>query len=228
MIFDEFNMALYLGLDYFYKLHGNYKIIDPDSLEENNYKFPFVHCSNSAGILDMPQANLDLVRAGIILYGMWPSDEVNKEVIPLLPVLSLKSHITYIKEVKAGTPVSYNGIFITSKKTKIATIPVGYADGYPRALSNQGRMLVHGQFAPILGRVCMDQTMIDVSDIADVVVGDEVVLFGKQKENVIPVEEIAEMSASFNYEAVCDVNRRVPRIYYRDGKVVSKRNYLLD
>lgn len=199
-----------------------------DHLQEKGVSFAIRHISNSAGIMEMPNDVYDMVRSGISTYGLYPSEEMDKKACVLYPAMSLKSHIVHIKKVQAGETIGYGGTYTVPCEKLIATVGIGYADGYPRALSNQGRMLVHGQFAPILGRVCMDQTMIDVSDIADVVVGDEVVLFGKQKENVIPVEEIAEMSASFNYEAVCDVNRRVPRIYYRDGKVVSKRNYLLD
>lgn len=197
-------------------------------LHEKGISFEIRHISNSAGIMEMPNDIYDMVRSGISTYGLYPSEEMDMKACVLYPAMTLKSHIVHLKKVSAGETVGYGGTYTLPCEKWIATVGIGYADGYPRALSNQGRMLVHGQFAPIVGRVCMDQTMIDVSDIADVVVGDEVVLFGKQKENVIPVEEIAEMSASFNYEAVCDVNRRVPRIYYRDGKVVSKRNYLLD
>lgn len=196
--------------------------------EENNYSFPFVHCSNSAGILDMPRANLDLVRAGIILYGMWPSDEVNKEVIPLAPVLSLKSHITYIKEVEAGTPVSYNGIFTTDKKTRIATIPVGYADGYPRNLTGKGYILIHGKKAPIIGRICMDQFMVDVTDIPECKEGDEVTLIGKDGELTITIEELGTISGRFNYEFACEIGKRTPRVFFRHGKAFCAKDYYDD
>ena len=196
--------------------------------EGNNYKFPFVHCSNSAGILDMPQANLDLVRAGIILYGMWPSDEVNKEVISLMPVLSLKSHITYIKEVNEGTPVSYNGIFTTSQKTKIATIPVGYADGYPRNLTGKGYVLIHGKKAPIIGRICMDQFMVDVTAIPECREGDEVTLIGKDGEYNISIEELGNLSGRFNYEFACEIGKRTPRVFFRHGKAFCAKDYYDD
>ena len=186
-------------------------------LEEAGVTFAIRHISNSAGIMEMPNDTYDMVRSGISTYGLYPSDEMDME---------LKSHVTYVKKVPAGQTIGYGGTYTTPEERTIATVGVGYADGYPRALSNQGRMLVRGQYAPIVGRVCMDQTMIDVTDIPEVQVGDEVVLAGTQGDNRISVEELADMSASFNYEFVCDVNRRVPRIYYRDGKVVEVKNYL--
>ena len=151
---------------------------------------------------------------------------MDKEACVLYPAMSLKSRIVHVKTVKAGATIGYGGTYRLTEEKRIATVGVGYADGYPRALSNQGRMLVHGQYAPIVGRVCMDQTMIDVSHIPEVKVGDEVVLVGKQGEHLLAVEELAGMSASFNYEFVCDVNRRVPRIFYRNDKVVAEKNYL--
>lgn len=197
-------------------------------LQKAGVSFEIRHISNSAGIMEMPNDMYDMVRSGISTYGLYPSEEMDKEACILHPAMTFKSHIVHVKKVPAGETVGYGGTYTLPCEKKIATVGVGYADGYPRALSNQGRMLVHGQYVPIVGRVCMDQTMIDVSDIEDVAVGDEVVLFGKQGDNFIPVEEIAGMSASFNYEAVCDVNRRVPRIFYRGGFVVSTKNYLLD
>lgn len=190
--------------------------------------FAIRHISNSAGIMEMPNDMYDMVRSGISTYGLYPSEEMDKQACILHPAMTFKSRITHVKMVQAGETVGYGGTYTLPYEQKIATVGVGYADGYPRALSNQGRMLVRGQFAPIVGRVCMDQTMIDVSDIPDVAVGDEAVLFGRQGDNVIPVEEIAGMSASFNYEAVCDINRRVPRIFYRNGQIVGTKNYLLD
>lgn len=197
-------------------------------LKDAGVTFAIHHISNSAGIMEMPNDTYDMVRSGISTYGLYPSEEMDMQACILYPAMVFKSHITHVKTVKAGETVGYGGTYILPCEKKIATVGVGYADGYPRALSNQGRMLVRGKFAPIVGRVCMDQTMIDVSEIPDVTVGDEVVLFGKQGENVIPVEEIAGMSASFNYEAVCNVNRRVPRIFYKNGTVVCTKNYLLD
>ena len=197
-------------------------------LEEEGITFAIRHISNSAGIMEMPNDTYDMVRSGISTYGLYPSEEMNKEACILYPAMELKSRVVYVKDVKAGETIGYGGTYTLPEDKRIATVGVGYADGYPRALSNQGRMLVHGQYAPIVGRVCMDQTMIDVSDIPGVKVGDEVVLVGKQGENEILVEEPAEMSASFNYEFVCDVNRRVPRIFYQEGNIVGVKNYLLD
>ena len=196
--------------------------------KENDFTFKLVHCSNSAGIIDMPDANLDLVRAGIILYGMWPSEDVNKTVLDLEPVLSLKSHIVYIKDVKAGIPVSYNGTYITDKTTRIATIPVGYADGYPRNLSNTGTVIIKGKRAPIIGRVCMDQFMVDVSDIPECREGDEVTLIGRDGDENITMEELGDISGRFNYEFACEIGKRTPRVFFRHGKAFCAKDYYDD
>ncbi len=196
-------------------------------LEMEGVTFDVRHISNSAGIMEMPNDTYDMVRSGIATYGLYPSDEMNKEACVLYPAMELKSHITHIKKVTAGETIGYGATYTVLKDTMIATVEVGYADGYPRALSNQGKMLVGGEYAPIVGRVCMDQTMIDVGHISDVKVGDEVVLVGCQGEKCISVEELADVSMSFNYEFVCDVNRRVPRVYYREGKVIGETNYLI-
>lgn len=196
-------------------------------MEKAGVTFAIRHISNSAGIMEMPNDTYDMVRSGIATYGLYPSEEMDKEACILYPAMELKSHITHVKMVKKGETIGYGATYTLPEDKMIATVEVGYADGYPRALSNQGRMLVHGQFVPIVGRVCMDQTMVDVSHLSDVKVGDEVVLAGCQGENHISVEELADMSASFNYEFVCDVNRRVPRVFYRDGVVVGEQNYLI-
>lgn len=182
---------------------------------------PIKHCSNSAGILELPEANLSLVRAGITLYGLSPSEEVPKEILTLRPALSLKSHLVYVKEVEAGTPVSYGGTFVTEKRTRIATIPVGYGDGYPRSLSGKGHVLIRGRRAPILGRVCMDQFMVDVTDIPEAKEGDEVTLIGKDGGEELTMEELGALSGRFNYEFACDLGKRIPRIYYKDGRVYT-------
>lgn len=181
---------------------------------------PIKHCSNSAGILEMPDANMDLVRAGIALYGLWPSDEVSRETVHLEPALSFYSHIVYIKEVEAGREISYGGTFTASQSMKVATVPVGYADGYPRGLSNKGRVLIDGQFCPILGRVCMDQFMVDVTQVKGVREGDKVTLVGRDGEHFLSAEELGEVSGRFNYELVCNLNKRVPRIYLQGGKQI--------
>ena len=184
-------------------------------LEEKGIQIPIKHCSNSAGIVDIPDANMNMVRAGIILYGLWPSDEVDHMNIDLQPVMSLKSHISYIKDLEAGRRISYGGTYITPELQRIATIPVGYGDGYARSLSNKGYVLVRGQKAPICGRICMDQFMIDVSHIKEVRVGDTVTLLGEDGTEKITMEELGDLSNRFNYEFACLITPRVPRVYYK-------------
>lgn len=183
-------------------------------LEQKGISIPIRHCSNSAGIVDLPEANMNLVRAGIILYGLWPSAEVSKEQMDLRPVMSLRSKISYLKKLDAGVAVSYGGTYVTDETRLIATIPVGYGDGYARSLSNIGYVLIRGQKAPICGRVCMDQFMVDVTHVKDVAVGDVVTLLGKDGENCITMEELGDLSHRFNYEFACLITPRVPRIYH--------------
>ncbi len=184
-------------------------------LEERQVSIPVHHVSNSAGIVDLPEYNKDIVRAGIILYGLWPSDEVKKENIDLQPLLSLKSHVVHVKELEPGRIISYGGTFEVEKPMRIATVPVGYADGYPRSLSNKGYVLIHGKRAAICGRVCMDQMMVDVTDIADVCPGDEVTVIGRDGAECITLEELGDLSGRFNYEFACDLNKRIPRVYVK-------------
>lgn len=188
-------------------------------------KFQIHHCSNSAGIIDLPEANLDMVRAGITVYGLYPSDEVKKELVPLRPAMEMKSHIVHVKEIAPGTEVSYGGIYTAESTRKIATVPVGYADGYPRSLSGKGCVLVSGKRAPICGRVCMDQMMVDVTEIPEAVPGMEVTIFGKDGEEFLSVDELAELSGRFNYEFVCDLSQRVPRIYLRHGEICEIHDF---
>ena len=182
-------------------------------LEKRGIRIPIRHVSNSASIISFPEANLDMVRSGITTYGLYPSEDVPKEILKLQPAMSWKARISFVKKVEPGTSISYGGTFTAEKPMVVATVPVGYADGMKRDLSGKGRVLVHGQYAPILGRVCMDQFMIDVTDIPYVKMGDTVTIFGKDSEKCISVEEIAELSHSFNYEFVCSVADRVPRKY---------------
>lgn len=186
-----------------------------DMVEALGVSIPMKHCSNSAGILEIPSANMNMVRAGITMYGLWPSEEMDKNNISLRPAMSLKSHISFIKELEANRSISYGGTYTTKTKQKIATIPVGYGDGYARSLSNCGYVLLNGHKANICGRVCMDQFMIDVTDIDDVKVGDEVILLGTDGKNTITMEELGELSGRFNYEFACLITDRVPRIYTR-------------
>lgn len=182
------------------------------------------HISNSAGIMEL-DAKYNMVRMGIMLYGLYPSDEVDKNY-KLYPAMELITHVTHVKEIEAGLGVSYGHTYITDKKTKIATIPVGYADGYPRCLSNKGYVLIKGKKCPIIGRICMDQMMIDVTGI-DVSVGDDVILFGTDGKNEISVEEVANNASSFNYEMVCRISRRVPRVYYIGEEYIKTVSYLV-
>lgn len=188
-------------------------------------EFSYRHCSNSAGIVDLPECNMDIVRAGITLYGLWPSDEVKKERIDLHPLMEIKSRISYVKELSPGREISYGGTYVTDKPMRIATIPVGYGDGYPRSLSGKGYILVNGKKAPILGRVCMDQFMVDVTEIPEAETGMEVTLLGKDKDAQITMEELGDISGRFNYEFACDVGKRVPRVFLEKGEAVSTKDY---
>ncbi|MCC8137350.1 MAG: alanine racemase [Clostridiales bacterium] len=183
-----------------------------DRLESAGVSGFLRHCSNSAGILELPEANMDMVRAGITVYGIYPSEEMDRERNRLHPAMELKSHVVYCKTLPKGTPVSYGGTFVTDRETDVATVPVGYGDGYPRSLSNKGSVLIHGKRVPIIGRVCMDQFMVDVTGM-DVHVLDEVTLMGKDGEDEITVDELGALSGRFPYEFVCDIGKRVPRIY---------------
>ncbi|MCI5902160.1 MAG: alanine racemase [Blautia sp.] len=194
-------------------------------LRDAGVEIPICHCSNSAGIIRIPEANLNVVRAGITIYGIYPSDEVEKDIVRLKPAMELISHVSYVKNVAAGVPVSYGGTYVTEKETTVATIPVGYADGYPRLLSNKGWVLIRGQKAPVLGRVCMDQFMVDVSHIEGVRAGDPATLLGKDGDEEITVEMLGALSGRFPYEFVCDITKRVPRVYVRDNREVEEINF---
>ena len=194
-------------------------------LEKRGVHIPVRHCSNSAGILDMPELNMDLARAGIAMYGLYPSNEVDKRTVSLKPAMQIFAQVTHVKWIEKGTEVSYGGTFVAPKRMQIATIPTGYGDGYPRSLSNKGYVLIHGQKAPILGRVCMDQFMVDVTGIPDVKFGDRATLVGHDGDAYLSIDELAGLSGRFNYEFICDINKRVPREYLRDGKVVEQVDY---
>lgn len=197
------------------------------AMEEAGVHFTLKHCANSAGIIEFSEEyQFDLVRAGIISYGMWPSNEVKKDVVNLKPILSLKSHVVYVKEIEPGTPVSYGSTWISKEKRKIATVPIGYGDGYPRSLSNKGYVLIKGYKVPIVGRICMDQLMVDVTDVPEEVrTGDRVTLIGQDGGITITAEELGDLSGRFNYELMCDLGNRIPRIYYKDGEIKEIRDY---
>ncbi len=200
-----------------------------DLLGQRGIKIPLKHCSNSAGIVEgLPSNSLDLVRAGISIYGLYPSGEVDREAVHLLPAMELKSCISYIKTVGPGTPVSYGGTFVTRRPTRIATVPVGYGDGYPRSLSGKGSVLICGRRAPILGRICMDQLMADVTDIPEAAEDGEVTLIGRDGGEQITVEELAEVGGGFHYELICGLGKRVPRVYLQGGRIVGTKDYFQD
>ena len=183
-------------------------------LEERKVKIPIRHICNSAGIMEFDGYRFDMVRSGIVTYGLYPSEEVQKDRLNLIPAMEWKAHVIHVKDVVAGVSVGYGATYTTSRPvTRIATVSVGYADGYPRALSGKGSVLIHGKRAPILGRVCMDQMMVDVTEIPDVKVEDVVTLVGRDGNAFISMEEIADPAMRFNYEMVCSVGKRVPRIY---------------
>lgn len=189
-------------------------------LSDENIEFKVKHCSNSGAIIDYKQAHFDCVRAGIILYGLSPSSKLAGRM-NLIPAMQIKSVIAQIKTVEPDTPVSYGGIYVTKKPTRIATVPIGYADGYTRSLGNHAYMTVNGKKAPVIGRVCMDQLMLDVSDIDGVSTGDEVIVIGDGKNNTASFDDIAEMTGTINYEVICLVGKRVPRVYLHNGKSVG-------
>ncbi len=196
-----------------------------EQLEKRNVSIRYYDCDNSAGIIDFPDMKHDLARAGISTYGMYPSDEVDKSAVDLKPALSLKSHVIFVKEVEPGTSISYGGTFTADRKMRIATVPVGYGDGYPRSLSNKGYVLIRGKKARILGRVCMDQFMVDVTDIPDAAFMDQVTLIGSDGEELITVDDLAELSGRFNYEFVCCLSKRIPRVYRRGGEIILQTDY---
>ncbi len=188
-----------------------------DKLTDYGYKIPMRHMYNSASVLDLDGYSGEMVRCGIMAYGLYPSDEVSKEMV-LYPAFEFKSSISFVKDVKKGFTVSYGSTFVTEKDMKIATVPVGYADGYPRYLSSKGEVLVNGVRCKIIGRICMDQFMIDATHMPDIKIGDEVTLVGTQGNETITVEDISDPEARFNYEFVCLITPRVHRVYIKDGK----------
>jgi len=184
-------------------------------LKSKGIEIPKRHMANSGAVLAFPKSYLNMVRPGIMIYGLYPSKDV-KKTIPLNDAMSLVTRIRYLKRVKAGTPISYGRTHVTTSDTLVATLPIGYADGYSRLLSNRGQVLVGGVRAPVIGRVCMDMIMADVTHIPDARVGDEVILFGRQKEGEISIDEVAETIGTINYEITCMVGKRVPRVYINE------------
>lgn len=196
-------------------------------LRQRGVEIPIRHLDNSAGLMNF-SGHYEMVRAGIVTYGMYPSDDVDPKLLPVKPALQWHSRVTHVKTLPAGQAISYGGTYVTERETVVATVPVGYADGYRRSLSGKFYVLIHGQRAPILGRICMDQMMVDVTHIPNVQPEDLVVLVGTDGEETITMEQIATAADSFNYEFVCGISRRVPRLYCRQGQVIRSVHYLLD
>lgn len=197
-------------------------------LEQIGVQISTKHAANSAAIIDLPETYLNMVRIGISTYGLYPSEEVEKNNLSLQPALELLTKVVMVKDVEAGVGIGYGSTFVTTRKSVVGTIPIGYADGYPRALSNCGRVLINGVSAPIIGRICMDQFMVDLTDVPNVKEGDTVTLVGKDGKEQISVEELADMAYSFNYEFVCNISKRVPRIYYKNGKKIGEMIFTSD
>ena len=197
-----------------------------DELEKRGVDIPLKHVANSGAIIDLPSTYLDAVRAGIILYGYYPSDEVNKSNLALKPALTLKATITNVKTLEKDMYISYGRTFKTSDKTVVATIPVGYADGYIRKLGENGKVIIKDQFAPIIGRICMDQFMIDVTNIPDVKIGDEVILLGEKNNLKYNADDIAEKLGTINYEVTCMLKSRLPRVYIKNKHIINVKNHI--
>ncbi len=198
-----------------------------DQLQARGVQIPIRHLDNSAGLMNFDR-HYEMVRSGIVTYGMYPSNEVSPELLKLEPALTFLSRVSFVKTLPAGREISYGGTYVTPREMRVATVPVGYADGYRRSLSGKFYVLIRGKKAPILGRICMDQMIVDVTDIHGVAVNDRVVLVGRYDDEVITMEQIAEAAGSFNYEFVCGISRRVPRIYTQGGKTVHSVHYLID
>jgi len=223
-IYTHFAQSDPAGADFTYAQYARFRDFLA-LLEENGIRIPMTHVANSGGILYYPELEADMVRAGIILYGLPPSEDADFAGMGFGPALSLKTQISLIKRVPAGVSVGYGRTFFTKRPTDVATVPVGYADGFSRHMSRGGRVLAGGRYAPVIGAVCMDQFMIDVTDIPGIKAGDEVVIIGSQGENEIGAEEVAAVSGTINYEIVCGIGRRVPRVYVKNGEPLRTEWY---
>lgn len=224
-IFTHFSTADEKDKEYTYEQFNKIKFVISE-LEKRNINIPFKHVSNSGAIIDLPETYLDGVRAGIILYGYYPSDEVKKDRLPLKKALTLKTKVSHVKELDEGMYVSYGRKFKTSRKTKIATIPIGYADGYSRLLSKKAKVIINGKLANVVGNICMDQCMVDVTDIGEVSVGDDVILLGSEGNLKFDADDMANLLGTINYEILCMIKQRIPRVYCKNGKIVKVRNYI--
>ncbi|MBP1888688.1 alanine racemase [Clostridium moniliforme] len=224
-IFTHFSTADEENKEYTYEQFSKIKNFN-NMLLEKGLDIPLKHASNSGAIIDLPETYLDCVRAGIILYGYYPSDEVKKEKLPLKTVLTLKTKIVHVKKLDKDMYISYGRTFKTERDSIIATIPIGYADGYSRLLSGKAKVIVNGKFAKVVGRICMDQCMIDVTDIEDVKVGDEVILLGEENNLKFNADDMAKIIGTINYDVLCMIKHRIPRVYIKDNKIFKTINYI--
>lgn len=225
-VFTHFSTADEENIDYLDYQHKNLQGF-LEYIQERGIHIPLIHSSNSAAAMFYPDKSRHMIRLGISLYGQYPSEFTKTSGVPLYPSFQWKARLSHVKRVVADTKISYGATFATQRDSLIATVPVGYADGYNRLLSNKGFVLVKGQRVPIVGRVCMDQFMVDVTGLEGVEPGDEVVLIGKQGAEEITVDEMAGWLNTINYEVTCMVSKRIPRVYYEDGKIVSICNWIL-
>ena len=225
-IFTHFSTADEKDKEYTYEQFNKIRFVISE-LEKRNINIPFKHVSNSGAIIDLPETYLDGVRAGIILYGYYPSDEVKKDRLSLKKALTLKTKVSHVKELDEGMYVSYGRKFKTSRKTKIATIPIGYADGYSRLLSKKAKVIINGKLANVVGNICMDQCMVDVTDVGEVSVGDEVILLGSEGNLKFDADDMANLLGTINYEVLCMIKQRIPRVYCKNGKIVKVIKFIL-
>ena len=224
-IFTHFSTADELDKTFSNIQHERFKKM-VERLSNEGINFEIKHIANSAAIIDMPETLYNAVRPGIILYGYYPSNTVNKQRLNLKPIMTLKAKVVHVKEVPKNTPISYGRRYTTKKTTKIATLPFGYADGYSRAMAGKGKVIVNGKLAPVIGTICMDQCMVDVSECGDVNIGDEVVVMGEEDGLSNNADFIANALNTINYEVLCMVSKRVPRVYIEDNKIIKIKNYI--
>lgn len=224
-LFSHFSTADESDKEYSKNQFEKYKWFT-NKLKEVNVSIPIYNIANSAAIIDLPDTYLDAVRPGIILYGYYPSNQVNKKNLEIKQVMSLKANIVYIKTMEPGQYIGYGKNFKIERKSLIATLPIGYADGYTRLLSNKAKVLINGQFAPVVGNICMDQCMVDVTDVKDVKIGDDVILIGSDGNLKYDADDIASEIGTISYEVICMIGRRVPRVYIKGGKIVKVNNYI--
>lgn len=223
-MYTHFAVADEKDKDFTYKQVDRFNYV-VEELENRDIFIPIKHVSNSAATMDCCDLNFNMVRCGIILYGHYPSDDVNKEILPLKPVMTLKTKVAHIKEVESDVGISYGLRYKTSEKTKIATLPIGYADGFTRLLTDKVKVKVNGEMVPVVGKICMDQCMIKINKNNDIKVGDEVIIFGEGNE--LRIENLANELGTINYEMLCMISRRIERVYMEGNVILQKTNYLI-